>query len=126
MRAGFSGNRIRNSIRAIISDYSKAAFFVIDDRSKIYFSPAMKIIKDVLDRAKIKYFNLSSCSYLKPADEIEMKKQFEEYVKKLETNNKLLMLLTPDELDTIIPELIKFRKIGYKFVRPSVLLDKNQ
>jgi hypothetical protein len=126
MRAGFSGNRIRNSIRAIISDYSKAAFFAIDDRSKIYFSPAMKIIKDVLDRAKIKYFNLSSCSYLKPADEIEMKKQFEEYVKKLETNNKLLMLLTPDELDTIIPELIKFRKIGYKFVRPSVLLDKNQ
>jgi len=126
MRAGFSDNRIRNSIRAIISDYSEAAFFVIDDKSKIYFSPAMKIIKDVLDRGKIKYFNLSSCSYLKPADKIEMEKQFEEYVKKLDTDNKSLILLTPDELDTIIPDLIKFRKTGYKFVRPSVLFDKIQ
>jgi len=126
MRAGFSANRIRNSIRAIISDYSEASFFVIDDKSKIYFSPAMKIIKDVLDRGKIKYFNLSSCSYLKPADKIEMEKQFEEYVKKLDTDNKSLILLTPDELDTIIPDLIKFRKTGYKFVRPSVLFDKIQ
>jgi len=126
MRAGFSANRIRNSIRAIISDYSEASFFVIDDKSKIYFSPAMKIIKDVLDRGKIKYFNLSSCSYLIPMDEIEMRKQFEEYVQKLDADKKSLILLTPDELDTIVPELIKFRKIGYKFVRPSVLIDEIQ
>ncbi len=125
MKAGFSADRIRNSISAIISAYSKAAFFVIDNKSGLYFSPAMKIIKNFLDKGKIKYIMLSDCSFLNSSDANEIKNQFEDFVVKSGSNTKSILSLTTDELNSQILELIKFRKIGYSFVRPSVLLQAN-
>lgn len=122
MKAGFSPDRIRNSIRSIISDYSDAAFFVLDNKSALYFSPAMKIIKDYLDKGKMKYINLSDCSTLNGENAKETRNQFEDFVKRSKSKNKSILMLTPDEMNSQIPELIKFRKIGYKFVRPSVEL----
>ena len=122
MKAGFSADRIRNSIRSIISDYSDAAFFVLDNKSALYSSPAMKIIRDFLDKGRMKYIELSNCRALNAGSETEVTNQFENFVKKSKSKTHSILLLTPDEMNSQIPELIKFRKIGYKFVRTSVVL----
>ena len=122
MKSGFSPDRIRNSIRSIISDYSDAAFFVLDNKSALYFSPAMKIIKDFLDKGKIKYIRLSDCGVLNGGNAKETRNQFEDLVENSKSKINFILMLTPDEMNSQIPELIKFRKIGYKFVRPSVVL----
>jgi hypothetical protein len=122
MKTDFSPDRIRNSIRSIISDYSGAAFFVLDDKSAFYFSPAMKIIKNFLDKGRMKYIKLSDCGTLNSGSEKEIRNQFEDFVRKSKSKTGHVLMLTPDELNLQIPELIKFRKIGYKFVRPSVVL----
>lgn len=123
MKAGFSSDRIRNSIRAIISDFSQAAFFVIDDRSALYSSPDMKIINNELKRAKIKFIKSSRLKRLPGKSADEDLRSFDGLVKKTGTNNKIVMLLTPDELYSVQPELRKFRKVGYKFLKPSSILD---
>ena len=120
MKAGFSADRIRNSIRSIISDYSNAAFLVLDNKSALYSSPAMKIIKDFLDKGKMKYIKLSDCGVLNGGSAKEIKNEFENFVENSKSKTKSILMLTPDEFNSQIPELVKFRKIGYKFLRPSV------
>lgn len=122
MRAGFSAGRIRNSIRAIVSDYSSAAFFILDDGSRLYQSTAMSLIKNLLDRGGVKYIKLSECARLLQDSDAGMRKQFDSFAKKITDGNKRLILLSPDELSVVVPELLKFRKIGYKFVRASVII----
>ncbi len=123
MQAGFSPDRIRNSIRAIISDFSQAAFFIINDKSQLYSSPNMKIIKNELERAKTKFIVSSRLKRLPGKSADEDLRSFDELVKKTRTNNKIVMLLTPDELYSVQPELRKFRKTGYKFLKPSSILE---
>lgn len=122
MKPGFSPDRIKNSIRSIISDYSNAAFFVLDDKSALYSSPAMNIIRDFLDKGKIKYIKQSDYGTLNTGDTKETANQFADFVRKSKTRPISILMLTSDELNSEIPELVKFRKTGYQFVRPSVLL----
>jgi hypothetical protein len=122
MKAGYPPDRIQNSIKAIISDYSGAAFFVLDNRSGFYSSPAMDIIKKFLDKGKINYIKLSDCFILNPGNSAGTGNQFENFVIQSKKKTRSIMMLTPDEFNLQLPELVKFRKIGYKFVRPSTLL----
>jgi hypothetical protein len=123
MKAGFPMDRIRNSIYSIISDYSNAAFFVLDNKSALYNSPSMSSIKKILDKSKIKYIKLSDCSVLNSGGTDAIRNQFEKIVMLSKAKPKSILMLTPDELYSQLPELVKFRKIGYQFVRPSVQLN---
>lgn len=123
MRSGFPPDRIRNSIYSIISDFSDAAFFVLDNKSALYNSPSMGVIKKILDKNKIKYIKLSDCSALNSGNSDAIRNQFEILVTQSKSKAKSILILTPDELNSQLPELVKFRKIGYEFVRPSVSLN---
>ena len=123
MKSGFPPDRIRNSIYSIISDFSDAAFFVLDNKSALYNSPAMGIIKKILDKNKIKYIKLSDCFALNSGNTDAIRNQFEKLVILSKSKQKSIIILTPDELNSQLPELVKFRKIGYEFVRPSVRLN---
>ena len=82
----------------------------------------IKIIRDFLDKGKIKYIEQSDYGTLSTGDNKETTNQFADFVRKSKTRPISILMLTPDELNSEIPELVKFRKTGYQFVRPSVLL----
>ncbi len=122
MKAGFSSDRIRNSIRAIISDFAQDSFFVIDDKSALYFSAGMKIIENELKKAKVKFFKSSQFKKLSDKNADGYLHSFDELVK-TSKNKKIVLQLTSDKLYSVQQELKKFRRVGYKFLKASVVLE---
>ena len=117
----YSINRINNSIKAISSDFSNAAFFVIDNRSGLYKSSNMSYIINELEKRKIMLFRFSDFYYLEDASEVDTRKNFKNFIIKNTKDNKKILLLSPGQYFTVKDQLVALRKKGYKFMRPSAL-----
>ncbi|HKI79901.1 MAG TPA: hypothetical protein VKA26_15270 [Ignavibacteriaceae bacterium] len=125
MKAGYSSKRIQNCIRSISADFANAAFLVLDNTSGLYTSPQMEIIKDELDKRNIKYFNMGNFENFLNLDDTELANYFKSELGKIKANGKLTLLISPEQFYLIHPEIVNFRKAGYKFVRVSQILLAN-
>ncbi len=124
LNESYSIKRLRASIKAIANDFSKAVFFIIDDESDIYNSTAYELIRKEFLIRKIKLVKKSSFTELSYDDEDELKNIFDEYIELLNEDEGKTFIVDEDGLRTILPEIRKFRKVGYKFVHPSEIMIK--
>lgn len=124
LRAGFSIDRIKSVILSIISAYPKALFFVIDDNSKLFNSQAYHIIKNELEKRKIKLFKLSTIVKDDNSSAESIRRSFIKVVKNNSGNNQRLILINAEDFDNLQPDIFSLIKIGYKFVNPSIIISK--
>ncbi len=120
LNTGYSSKRVKNSVLSIIGKFYKAAFFVIDENSDIYNSPHYKLIRDEFSKRKIALLRWDVFAELKNVSPENM-------ISKIHTakkNNKIFKISAAEFLE-MPPLLAALRKTGYKFVSPSMLIDKD-
>jgi len=126
LNEGYTRRRLRNSLLAIINTFPDASFFVIDDKSDLFLSTAYSYLQTELTKRKIKLVKLSSLQRLEYEDVNQLNNTFENFLKSAGVEESITFIITAEGFKTLLPEIERFRKIGYKFVHPSetILEDK--
>ncbi len=126
LNEGYTRRRLRNSLLAIINTFPDASFFVIDDKSDLFLSTAYSYLQTELTKRKIKLVKLSSLQRLEYEDVNQLNNTFENFLKSAGVEKSITFIITAEGFKTLLPEIERFRKIGYKFVHPSetILEDK--
>jgi hypothetical protein len=114
----YDNARLRNSVRSIIGNFSKAAFFIVDDKSKLYHSSIFPFVRKEIERRNIAIIPKSLAAQVTGDNNEELLLNFRSG---LNSQNLFLMISATDFLQ-LKDEIIEQRKIGFKFISPSRLL----
>ena len=129
LRDNYSEDRIRSILYTIIRDFPGACFFVIDDNSDLYNSPAFEIIQNELAKRKIQLLKLGKLSNIYYENDLQLKNDFDNLIKNMVDGESRIIVINYEGFERLIPDIERFRKIGYKIVHPSQLVqektDKN-
>lgn len=116
----YSNDRLSRSVKSIIQSFGSAAFYLIDDDASLFNSSKGKFIVDWFRKGKLKILfknkieNISSVFGVSS----EIKKILNSM---LDGEARLILLGSSDYL-SISEEIAKYKKIGYKFINPSEVL----
>ncbi len=116
LNTGYSSRRIKNSIVSIIGKFFKAAFFIIDENSDIYNSPHYKLIREEFSKRNIILLTWERFTELKNISR-------ENLVSEIHKSKNNIFKVSADEFLEMPPLLESLRKTGYKFARPSVIIE---
>lgn len=117
---GYSSNRISNSIKSIIGSFSRAIFFVIDDESELFRSEVFPVISAELEKRNIKLLFKSAFYQLENDEETDLINSFDSLIIQL-AEEKLIILSNVEEFRLLLPEIARYRKVGFKFINPSLI-----
>ena len=115
-----SNKRILNSLNSIIGSFSRAIFFVIDDDSELFHSEVFQVISAELEKRNIKLLLKSKFYKLENDEEIDLINNFDSLLKQL-AEDKLIILSSVEEFQLLLPEIARYRKVGFKFINPSLI-----
>ncbi|MCH7770418.1 MAG: hypothetical protein IIA49_05290 [Bacteroidetes bacterium] len=122
LKESFTRKRLKSSLLSIINAFSDASFFVIDDKSDLFLSTVYSYIQTELTKRKIKLLKLSSLQRLEYEDVNQINNAFENFLKAAGVEENITFIITAEGFKTLLPEIERFRKIGYKFVHPSEII----
>jgi hypothetical protein len=117
---GYSSNRISNSIKSILGSFSRAIFFVIDDESELFRSEVFPVISAELEKRNIKLLLKSAFYQLENDEETDLINSFDSLIIQL-AEEKLIILSNVEEFRLLLPEIARYRKVGFKFINPSLI-----
>ncbi len=117
---GYPNSRILNSVKAIIVSFSNAIFFVFDDESELFRSKVFPVISTELEKRNIKLLLKSEFYQLGNNEEKDINTRFDSLVKNL-GEEKLFILSNVEEFRLLLPEIARYRKVGFKFINPSLI-----
>ncbi len=122
---GYSDVRLKNSVREIVGAFPQAVFFLIDDNSNLYRSDRLRqLLKDELEKRKIRLMEKSSFKDLSQEKENSLE-VFRNALNRLNSGEDKVYILESEDFLSLNPEIIKYRKLGYRFTNPSALLFNN-
>ena len=124
LRDDYSQDRIKSTLFTIIKDFSGASFFVIDNNSDLFHSDIFKLIKGELDKRNIKLLELGNLVNLEYENELQIKNDFDYLIKNMGDGRSQIIVVNYEGFEKLIPEINRFKKIGYKVVHPSLLIQK--
>jgi hypothetical protein len=123
LNKNYSLNRLKGPILSIINDFSDAASIFIDDNSELFNSAALLNIRNELSKRKIHFNDLSKLHAIDSDSDEQLINGFENLMKTAGKNNSLIILVSQEEFRTLLSEIKKYKKLGYKIVHPTELLE---
>jgi hypothetical protein len=118
----YSKPRLKSSIRDILGKFPGSSVFIIDDNSNLYSSDVYPLLKEEFAKRKLKLISEDSLSELSNEGNNRALQDFRVKIEKTLRGEKAVFMITSDEFSLLQPEIIKYRKVGYKFILPSELL----
>jgi hypothetical protein len=118
----YSPARLKNSIRAIVGTFPGALFFMIDNNSSLYYSDVYPLLKDELEKRKIKLIEEDTFRNLSAQPGENLTGTFNEALANLKGGEDQIFILSAGNFLQLGYEIVRYRKIGYRFINPSVAL----
>jgi len=119
----FSEYRLKTVVASIVGSFPDAAFFIIDDNSSLYSSPAFKIVKNEFLKRNIKLIRKSLQTFVPDGSSSEAKASFRHLVRKTHYGDNKIICINADDFDLLEPEIFSLIKVGYKFVNPTLIMN---
>ncbi|MDO8550179.1 MAG: hypothetical protein Q7S39_08535 [Ignavibacteria bacterium] len=118
----YSPIRLKNSIREIVGTFPQAVFFLIDDKSSLYNLNVYPLLKEELEKRKIRLIEESSFKNLTSLEKENSFEIFNNALDNLNWGEDKVYIISAEDFLSLNPEIIKYRKLGYRFTNPSALL----
>jgi hypothetical protein len=118
----YSNARLKSSIRNILGKFYQASVFIIDNKSSLFSSIVYPLITEEFKKRKLNLVLEDSLSNLVDDNSSNALKDFRIKIEKIKRGEEAEFVITASEFQLLQPEIIKYRKIGYKFILPSELL----
>ena len=120
----YSEHRVMTVVKTLITDFTSAVCFVIDDKSEFYKSSNRKILSRELSRRNIKMLTFSD--FVSLDNEENLLNNFNRGVENVRRNEGVIFLLNEDTYLSIYPEIKKSQKKGYNVINSSLLLQSDK
>lgn len=117
----YSEDRLKKSIREIVGTFYNAAFFIIDDNSKLFRSDKYKFLENEFKKRNIRIFEKSNFNTLGD-NSINIDGKFQDFMLGLNKNDEKVLLISADDFLSIVNLIPSYRKIGYKFIYPGDII----
>jgi hypothetical protein len=122
LKSNYSISRLKSAIRTIVGAFPQSVFFLIDNKSDLYNSPAYRLIKEEMVKRKIRLLDKNSFNELAEANGKNINNVFDASLNKLQGGEDKIFIVSAEDFLSLKPEIIKYRKLGYRFSNPSALL----
>ena len=122
LKGSYSENRLKGSLLSIINDFSSATYFFIDDESDLFNSSVFSYLKSELVKRKIKIVKLNHLQRLNVSDIKGLISSFDNFMKNTGEGGSITFLISAENFKKLLPEIKRYRKVGYKFVHPSLAI----
>jgi len=116
----FSEQRVVAVVKTLVKDFANAACFIVDDRSEFYKSSNRLVLIRELTKRNIKLFTFLDFVYLDNNENIV--KSFGKVIENLNRDKGIVILLSEPSYRALIPDIKKYKKMGYKVLNSSQLL----
>lgn len=124
LAAGYSAQRVINVLKTLVKDFSKASYFVIDDKTELYNSANYKIISEALSKRQIKLFRLSD--FLSLDESENWLDDFGKRMDQVSSNESSIFLISKNSYKQIEQVLSTYYKKGYRIVNSSLLISDSK
>jgi hypothetical protein len=111
----YSEPRLKSSIRSILGDFGRSVFIMVDDNSSLYSSSAFAILKKEMEKRNIKLAGKGLFRELNPDN-------LRNYLDEINDGESKTVIMSAGDYMRINSILVSFRKVGYKFINPSLLV----
>lgn len=118
----YSETRLKSSIREIVGTYPNAVFFLIDNKSSLYDSNVFPLLKVELQKRKIRLIEQDNFVDLSSVEKGGFIFNFNDSLNTLNEGEDKIYIISSVDFYSLNPEVIKYRKLGYRFTNPSALL----
>ncbi len=122
LKSNYSVQRLKSAIRTIVGAFPQSVFFLIDNKSALYNSPAYTVIKQEMEKRKISLIDKSNFNELEETDGKNINIVFDNSLNKLQGGEDKIFMVSAEDFLSLKPEIVKYRKLGYRFSNPSALL----
>ena len=122
LKSNFSTKRFNNVMKTIVQNFSNSIFFMIDNNSDLYNSDIYSKIKRQFRIRGIKLIPQDSLQTINTDEQPQLSFRFASIVKKLTAGKRQLILLNANQYNLLQQEISNLRKIGYKFINPSLVI----
>lgn len=116
----FSEQRVVAVVKTLVKDFANATCFIVDDRSEFYKSSNRLVLIRELTKRNIKLFTFSDFVHLDNNENIV--KSFGKVIENLNRDKGIVILLSEPSYRALIPDIKKYKKMGYKVLNSSQLL----
>lgn len=112
--------RITTVIKTLVTDFQKAVCFIVDDNSSFYKSSNFKVFEKELLKRKIKLFTISD--FVNLNNDETMIEGFNREIESMNPGASVIFLMNEDSYVSVVPEIKKYKKQGYRFIASSLIL----
>lgn len=116
----YSEQRVVTVIKSLVADFSKAVCFIINNNSNFYNSSNYEILRRELAKRKIKLYRTSD--FVNLSHDETFLSSFKDKVNALDNGGSIIFLISEDSYLTLIPEIVKYKKRGYRVIISSLIL----
>lgn len=121
LSADYSVTRLKNSIREIVGAFPGAVFFLMDDKSTLFNYKVYTLLSEELEKRKIRLMDENNFSHLSTSEKNNTAEVFSDSLDTLRGGEDKLFIISASDFLSINSEVMKYRKIGYKFTNPSAI-----
>lgn len=119
---GYSPRRLEGSLKSIIENFGRSVCITIDEQSDLYKSEVNEYLKKYFESRKISFILKKSMIQPEGSSADDKIKSFEDKLDILSLGGTKIFLIRADEFLSYLPSIVKYRKVGFKFVNPSEAL----
>ncbi|MBK9097761.1 MAG: hypothetical protein IPM14_06445 [bacterium] len=112
--------RITTVIKTLVTDFQKAVCFIVDDNSSFYKSSNFEVFEKELLKRKIRLFTISD--FVNLNNDETMIEGFNREIESMNPGASVIFLMNEDSYFSIVPDIKKFKKQGYRFIASSLIL----
>lgn len=120
----YSEHRVVTVVKTLVTDFSSAVCFVIDDKSEFYKSFNREILSRELSRRNIKLLTFSD--FVNLDNDENLFNNFNREIENVRGNEGVIFLLNEDLYQSIYPEIKRSKKKGYRIINSSLLLQSEK
>lgn len=126
LKDSYSQKRLKGSLLSIINDFSSASYFIIDDQSDLYKSSIFSYLQDELSKRKINLIKISTLHKLDFDNKDLLISTFDTIMKNLGDGQSITIYVNSENFRILLPEIKRYRKVGYQIVHPSETMVKEK
>lgn len=121
MASNFSEDRTLRSLREIVSTFSSAVFFIIDEKSDLYESRNFSFIRSQLTKRGIVLVPTNRFVELR-SNGTDVESKFSNFMQSINKSDEKILMVTAEEFLNLTKLIPLYRKIGYKFINPGEII----
>jgi hypothetical protein len=123
LSGSYSNERIKLSVRSILGDFSNALAYLFYGNSDFTGQSNFAFINKEFEKRKVKFININKFDMIDER-ETPLEVSFEQIVNHADENKADLIFISAENYLKLKPLILKYRKVGYKFINPSSVLSE--